>query len=149
MGIAKTLSAQSQFTVDAPQQRVWNLLGRVIYQCLPLEKMDVVNEKVLYAELRWKLAFVALRFHIRVEFVDISPPNLFVCLISVRKGIIQLSLRVIFALRPVNQQKTEVTCTAAEEGKAGMLQRWATRRQQQNFAENIFDSMKARLEQLG
>lgn len=145
---SKAVIVQRQFAIDAPQQRVWSLLARVIYQCLPLEKMDVVNERLFYAELRWNLALIGLRFHLKVEFVDISPPYFLACILSVKRGLIQLGPRVTFALRQVNHHRTEVTCTATEENKTGKLMRWAMRRQQQSFAGKMFDSMRARLEQL-
>ncbi len=143
-----TLIVQRQFVIDAPQQRVWDLLARVIYQCLPLEKMDIVNERTFNAEVRWNLAFIGLTFHLKGEFIDISPPNFLSCALSMKRGLIQLGLKVAFTLRPVNHHKTEVVCRV-EEGKGiRKLVRWVMRKPEQRFAGNVFNSMRVRLEQL-
>lgn len=145
---SKKSIAERQFVIDAPQKRVWDLLARAVYQSLPLEKIDIVNERTFFAELRWNLAFVGLRFHLKGEFVDISPPSFLGCMISVKKGIIQLDLRITFALRAVNRHKTEVVCIVAEDGKLKMLSRWVMRIPQRSFAGNVFNSIKARLERI-
>ena len=54
---SKKSIAERQFVIDAPQKRVWDLLARAVYQSLPLEKIDIVNERTFFAELRWNLAF--------------------------------------------------------------------------------------------
>ena len=143
----KTPIAKKQFAIEASQQRVWNLLGRVIYQCLPLEKMDIVDETTFYADLRWRLAFINIPLRLRGKFVDISPPSFLGCLLSVKKGIIQRELEVTFRLNPISQDKTEVTCMAEGEETRPPL-KWIVKREQQRFAENVFDSIRARLEQL-
>lgn len=144
----KKLIARRQFVIDAPQQRVWALLPKAIYQCLPLRKIDIVNEKCFLAELKWNLAFVGLKFHLKGEFVDISPPTLLGCVISLKSGIIQLGARVTFVLRPVNQDKSEVVCVALEQGKRGMLTRWAARMPEQTLARSVFHAVRARLEEI-
>lgn len=138
---------QRQFVIEAPQQRVWNLLGRTIYRCLPLEKINIVNETTAYAVLRWRFGFVSLPLDLKLELVDISPPSSLGSKIWVKKLAIQLvALKVTFTLRPVNKGKTEVVCTAMEEGRGTLLGR-LMEGQQQSFTEGMFDSLKARLEQ--
>ena len=143
MSNSETVIVQREFVLDTPQKRVWDLLGKVIYQCLPLEKVDVVNERLFYAELRWKIFLVSLKLHLKVEFVDILPPDIIACMISVKKGFIHLEPKVLFTLKPVNQQKTSLTCTATGD-RTGILQ-WVMKKQQQRFAGNLFSLIGSRL----
>jgi acyl-coenzyme A thioesterase PaaI-like protein len=69
------------------------------------------------------------------------------CIILLKRGIIQLGMKVSFRLRPVNEGKTEVVCRAMEEGTRTIIGQ-IMRGQQQSFAENTFDSIEARLAQL-
>jgi hypothetical protein len=36
------IPVEKQFVINATQERVWGLLGGAIYQCLPVEKVDVI-----------------------------------------------------------------------------------------------------------
>ena len=145
--LMKAPIVQRQFVIEASQQRVWDLLGRTIYRCLPLEKMNIVNETTAYAVLRWRLGFISLPLNLKLELVDISPPSLLGSKIWVKKRAIQLaSLKVEFTLRPIDKDKTEVICTGMEEDR-GTIAGWLVRGQQRSFAEDMFDSIKARLEQ--
>ena len=136
-----------QFVIEASQQRVWDLLGRTVYRCLPLEKMNAVSETTAYAVLRLRLAFISLPLNVKVELVDISPPSSLGSKIWVKKRVIKLvALKVTFTLRPVDEGKTEVVCTAMEDGRRTMLG-WLVRGQQRSFTEGMFDSIRARLEQ--
>ncbi len=144
--LMKAPIVQRQFVIEASQQRVWDLLGRTVYGCLPLEKMNIVNETTAYAVLRWRLGFISLPLDLKLELVDISPPGLLGSKIWVKKQVIQLvALKVTFTLRPVNKGRTEVVCTAMEEG-GGTILRWLLGGQQRSFTEGMFDSIRARLE---
>jgi carbon monoxide dehydrogenase subunit G len=147
IGTLKTLVAQKQFVVDASQHRVWDLLGTIVYQLLPLEKVDIVNLTTFRAVLRWRMGFITFPFRVKGELVDISRPSSFGCIIRVKRGVIQLGMKVTFTLRPVNEGKTEVVCRAIEEGTRTIMGR-IMRGRQQSFAENTFDSIEARLAQL-
>jgi len=135
---------QKQFTIEAPQNRVWELLGRGIYRCLPLEKMDIINETTFRAVLKWKLSLINIPLNVRVVLEDIFPPSLLGALIQVKKGIIDQTMKVAFSLNEVDEGKTEVICTAT--GKGGAILGGLLRRQQRSFTEGMFDSIKARLE---
>jgi hypothetical protein len=138
---------QKQFVIKASQERVWNLLARTVFGVLPLEKMNLVNATTTYAVLRWRLAFVSVPLNIKIELQDVSSPSLFGSKISVNKSILHLTVRVRLVLRVVNDSETEVTCIALEEGKGTILGR-LLRAQQRNFAMNVFDRIRQRLEQI-
>ncbi len=143
------LITQKQFAVDAPLERVWGLLPRVVHQCLPLEKMDIIDEQTFNADLRWDLAFISLKLHIKGKFVDISPPSHLRCVLSVDRALLHLKIGVAFTLKPIDADKTEVLCAATSEGsEKKRLLDWALAGQQRQFAGNIFDSIRRRLVEL-
>ena len=149
IGASNPLIAQREFTIDASQQRVWELLPRAIYQGLPLEKIDIVNERNFNAELRWNLIFIGLKFHLKGEFIEIIPPSFFGCILFVKKGIFQLGLKVTFELRSVNQKRTQIICEAMERKKRrGALLKWAMRIPEERLCGNAFQLIRARLEQI-
>lgn len=140
---------ERHFAIDGPQQRVWDVLAKAIYQSVPLEKMNIVNEKTFYAELRWNLAFIRLTLNLEAKFVDISPPSFIGCILLVNKGMMRSSLKVMFTLRAVSESRTEVACVATAEGKGtGGILGWILRTGQKTFAGKVFDSLEARLKQL-
>ena len=67
--------AQKEFTIAAPQARVWELLGRIIYRSLPLEQMEVVSETTFFAVLRWRIAFIRLPLRVKVALVHLPAPR--------------------------------------------------------------------------
>ena len=142
--------AETRFVVEASQQRAWQVLPRVMYQCLPLEKMQIVDDRTFFADFRWALPFGGgPMFHLAGKFVDMSPPNSLTCILSVKKGIVQLSMKVLFGLRAVDEGKTEVACTVMEEGReTGAWLNRIMRGTQRRFTGKVLGSIKARLEQL-
>lgn len=141
------LPVQKRFRINAPQERVWGLLPQVVYQCLPVEKVDIVNEWLFYANLKLRLGFVGLPLKLKVELVDISPPSSFGTRIWIRAGIMRFVMAVTFSLQSANGGKTEVICTAKDEGEQA-ISKWAFVGQRRRFASNVFDSVMARLQQL-
>lgn len=143
----RTAVVQKHFVIDAHQQRVWELLGSAVFQCLPLEEMNILNQTTFYAVLRWRLGFISIPLNLKVKLVDILAPHSLGSVIWVTRGIIQLGLRATFTLRPVNEAKTEVICSATEEGKESIMGR-IMRRWERSFAEEVFNSIRVRLEKV-
>ena len=137
------LPVQKSFIVPAPQARVWELLGRVIYRSLPLERIDLVNEQLFYADMLLKI-IIPLKFHLRVAFKDVAPPRLMSCDISTEKGLVKVKLKVQFELRTASADRTEVSCRV-EEGGLNPLLRVALRRQLSKFAFQTLNSVEAQL----
>lgn len=144
--MSQEIIGNKQFTIEAPQSRVWELLGRAIYRCLPLEQMEVSSHTTFRAVLRWRLAFIAIPLRVKVVLAEISPPNLLAALIEVRKSVINQTMKVTFNLRPLDESKTEVSCRALRD--SGGLIAWLMRGQQQRFTGQIFDSISATIRRL-
>lgn len=139
--------AQKQFVVEASPPRVWDLLGTVVYQSLPLEKVDIVSTDSFRAVLKWPMGFVTVPFDVKGKLVGMSRPASFGSVICVKWGLVRLGVKVNFTLKPVAESKTEVLCTAMEEGKRTVMG-WILSGQQRSFAGSMFDSIRARLQQL-
>ena len=141
------MRVEKQFVLNAPQERVWGLLGGAIYQCLPAEKVDIINEWLFNAELKLRFGFVRIPLKLKVELTDINPPGSLSTKIWIRMGIIQFIMAVTFMLRQADGEKTEVIGMAKDEGRQAIW-RWVLLKQRRDFAENVFDSVEARLKQL-
>jgi hypothetical protein len=136
---------QKSFTVPAPQESVWEPLGRVIYQSLPLERINLVNEKLFYADVLLK-TIIPLKFHLKVALKDVDPPRMMVCAISTKKGPVKIKLKVRFEIQAAGTDQTKVSCRV-EEGGLNPLLRIAFRRQLSKFAFRTLNSVETQLYQ--
>lgn len=142
--------AERKFTIDASQERVWNLLGRVIFRSLPgLERIQIKDQDRFSALLRVTLGLITLNMDVNAEMVDISPPQSLAVVLHMKGvgGMVRLNQKVMFALSPVHQNKTEVSSTAMGE-RAGPVFRIIFMRRAKSFAHDIFRSIEERLRQL-
>jgi len=141
----KPLLARSNYILQAPLHRVWDLLASSVIQGIPVEQMDIVNDMTITAILKVRLGPVEVPVPVRVEVADIAPMTSLSTLVTATKGPFQSRIRVSFALASVSDDETSVDCTAVEEAGHPLmrLMRW----QQRRFAGDIFRSIKGRLEQ--
>ena len=139
-----SLLARRDYIIHAPQQRVWDLLGSTIIQCMPVEQMQILNDTTFLAVLKLKLGIVEVPFRLKVQAADISPIDSLSTLVTASKGIFRSSLKVSFALTTAKEDQTGVVCTATED--TGSKWMWLLKRQQQSFAGKMFDAIRAQLE---
>ena len=104
---------KKDFVVNAPPERVWRLIGKVIFSVLPgMENMEILDENNFRALLRVKMMGSEWALKLKREMVDISPPESF----SVRLflegvgGMVKTGQKVAFAMTPVEGGKTSVAC---------------------------------------
>ncbi|MFH0914258.1 MAG: hypothetical protein V1849_03100 [Chloroflexota bacterium] len=142
----KADSIQRRFVLEAPQERVWELLGRAIYRSLPLEQMDVVSETTFRAILQWRVAGVNLPLKVKVSLDEINPPGSLGATIQATKGVINQTVKVKFTLSKISEKKTQVVCTAS--GGGGGAMGWLVKGQQQNFTGGMFESLESLLKRL-
>lgn len=134
---------ERSFTVPAPQVRVWELLGRVIYRSLPLERINLVNEQLFYADILLKI-IIPLKYHLKVAFEDMDPPRMMVCAISTQKGPVKIKLKVRFEIQAAGTDRTKVSCRV-EEGGLNPLLRIAFRGQLSKFAFRTLNLVETQL----
>jgi len=150
VAMTEEILSQRKFTIDASQERVWNLLGKVIFDSLPgLERIQIRDQDRFGALLRVKVGFITLNMDVSGEMVDLSPPQSLAIVLYLKGmwGMFRLNQRVIFALSSVNHGKTAVTSKALGE-KLGFLFRIIFMRKAKSFAHDIFRSIEERLKQL-
>jgi carbon monoxide dehydrogenase subunit G len=109
--MARTALAEREFIVNATPDRVWRLIGKVIFSVLPgMESMEILDENNFRALLRVKMMGSEWVLKLKGEMVDISPPESF----SVRLileglgGLVKADQKVAFAMTPAEGRKTSV-----------------------------------------
>lgn len=137
------------FEVDAPQARVWRLIGKVIFSCLPgMEEIDVVDETNFRALQRMKIAFMEVRMRLKGEIVDITPPRSLAVNLAIEGagGLVRMTQKVTIGMAAIESGRTAVTCkaTAAMSGILGRL----LLSQARPFVQAIFEAMEKRLQYL-
>ena len=146
----ETLIAEKKLAADASRERIWDLLGTLIFDSLEgLEKMEIIDENNFRAELKAKAFGFPLTWHLKGEMTDIYPPEtLSVRLTAKSKGsLITVVQKITFSLDDAGEGQTTMVCRAVAENLAPYL-RWVFLGQVKTLAQQIFDSMAERLKQL-
>jgi carbon monoxide dehydrogenase subunit G len=135
--------ARRQYVIQAPRQRVWDLLAGTIIQCMPVEQMQIVNDTTFRAVLKLKLGPLEVPMRLEVRAADISPIDSLCTLVKAKKGPFESALKVSFALTDASEESTSVVCTATEDGGSPWM--WLLKGQQRSFAGDMFDAISAEL----
>ena len=146
----ETLIAEKRLAAEASQERVWDLLGTLIFDSLEgLEKMEIIDENNFRAELKAKAFGLPLTWHLRGEMIDITPPtSLSVQLTAKSKGdLITVVQKITFSLDAVGEGETTLICRAVAEDLPPLM-RWAMLGEVKKLAQQIFDTIEERLKQL-
>ena len=148
----ETLIAEKNLNAETSQERLWDLLGTLIFDSLEgLEKMEIIDENNFRAELKAKAFGIPLTWYLRGEMIDISPPQaLSVKLIAKSKwNMITVVQKITFHLHSVGEGKSTMGCVAVAEAEdLPPLIRWVFLGQVKSLAQQIFDSIEDRLKQL-
>ena len=146
----ETFIAEKRLAAEASPERVWDLLGTLIFDSLEgLEKMEIIDENNFRAELKAKAFGLPLTWHLRGEMIDISPPaSLSVKLIAKSKwDLITVVQKITFSLEAVGEGETTLTCRAMAEDLPPLM-RWAMLGEVKKLTQQIFDTIEERLKQL-
>lgn len=135
---------RKHYVIQAPRQRVWDLLAGAIVQCMPVEQLDMLNDTTFVAILKLKLGFAEIPFRLKIQVADICPIERLSTLVTASRGVIRSSLLVTFVLTAFSDDQTSVICTATENTGGKLM--WLLKRPQRNFADRIFDGIRDRLE---
>ena len=148
--MAATILAEREFIVNAPPDRVWRLIGKVIFSVLPgMESMEILDENNFRALLRVKMMGSEWVLKLNGEVVDISPPESFSVrlLLEGLGGLIEARQKVALVMTPLENGKTSVACCAATEDM-GFLQRALFTGEARSFARQTFAAVEKRLNEL-
>ena len=142
--------ARKEYLVNAPPERVWRLIGKVIFSVLPgMESMEILDENNFRAILRVKMMGVEWPLKLKGEMVDISPPESFAVKLFLEGvgGMIKAGQKVSIAMTPAEGSKTTVACQATLE-EMGFLPRTLFSGQARAFARSTFEAIEKRLKEL-
>ncbi|HYB21743.1 MAG TPA: hypothetical protein VEH09_12480 [Thermodesulfobacteriota bacterium] len=142
--------AKKIFEVEASPERVWRLIGKVIFSSLPgMENLEILDENNFRAILRVKTLGILLSLKLKGEMTDISPPDFFSVklFLEAPAGLFQAEQKVAFAMTPLKSGKTSVTCKATVEN-LGFLPRFLLAGQARSFANSTFEAIEKRLKEL-
>jgi len=142
--------AEKNFAVEASQERVWRLIGKVIFSSLPgLENVEILDENSFRAILRMKVLGVQWSMKLRGEMVDISPPESFSVKLFIESpgGLFTMEQKVTFTMTVVDKSKTAVACKATADSM-GILFRALLLGQARRFARSTFEAIEKRLKEL-
>ncbi len=144
------LIAEKTIGAEASQERVWDLLGTLIFDSLAgLEKMEIIDENNFRAELKTTAAGIPLTWHLRGEIVDISPPQTLGVKLAARSkwNLITIAQKITFILNSAGESKATMICRAVAEDLPAFI-RWALLGEVKRLAGQIFDSIEEGLKQL-
>ena len=141
---------ERNFEVKASRDRVWRLIGKVIFGSLPgMENMEILDENNFRALLRMKLFGLAINLKLKGEMVDMAPPESFSVklLLEGPGSLFHAEQKVSFAMAPVEKERTAVSCRATMEDP-GFLPRLFLLGQARRFARSTFEAIEKRLQDL-
>jgi hypothetical protein len=110
---------------------------------MPVEQMQIVNDTTFRAVLKFTLGPFELPMRLEVRAADISPIDSLCTQVKATKGPFESALKVSFALDALDDERTEVVCTATEDGGSPWM--WLLKSQQRAFAGRMFDAIGAEL----
>ena len=142
--------ASRNFVVDASRERVWRLIGKVIFSSLPsMEEVEIEDDRSFRAFLRVKVLLLELRMKLNGEIVDMVPPDSLAVTISLDglRGLFKMKQKVTIDITFVETGRTGVTCKTMVEGM-GILSRVFSLGQARHFAQLTFEAIERRLKEL-
>ena len=142
--------AVRNFVVDAARERIWRLIGKVIFSSLPgMEQVEILDDTSFRALLRVKVLLSELTMRLKGEIVDMVPPNSLGVNITVEGlgGLFRMKQKVTIGMTSIEKGKTAVACRASAESM-GILLRWFSIGQARRFAQSVFEAIEKRLQDL-
>jgi carbon monoxide dehydrogenase subunit G len=145
-----TLLDERNFVVDASQERVWRLIGKVIFSSLPgMERMEILDENNFRSLLITRVMGAQVTLKLKGEMVDVEPPDSFSVKLFLEGpgGMFKADQKVSFAMTPIDATKTRVACKAVME-QMGLLPGLLLTSQARSFARSTFEAIEKRLKEL-
>jgi len=146
----ETVFAERNFSVGAPPERVWRLIGKVIFSALPgLENIEILDENTFRALLRTQILGFHVTLKLKGEMVEMEPPNSFSVKLFLEGlgGLFKANQKVTFIMTLMEKGKTSVSCKATVENLA-FLPRLFLLGQARRFARSTFGAIEKRLKEL-
>jgi carbon monoxide dehydrogenase subunit G len=138
---------ERKFVIDAPRERIWDLLLRTTLRLMPFEQMNIHSQTTFSGLLRMKMAFISVPMKVEMELMDIVPPEKMNTLLRAKGmgGIAWINQKSTFNLTPVDENKTEVDARIVAEGMSPAVRLMLPR--VRSFARDAFKNLEERLRQ--
>jgi carbon monoxide dehydrogenase subunit G len=143
------LLEQRNFTVETSQERVWRLIGKVIFSCLPgMENIEILDENNFRAILKAQVLGFLVPMKMTGEIVEMEPPDSFAVKIFLEGPgrLFKAEQKVAFIMAPMEEGKTSVTCKATGENLK-FLPRLFLIGQARRFSRSTFEAIEKRLKE--
>lgn len=145
------LAAERNYKIEAEPNRVWDLLGRAIFDSLGqgLSKMKVIDENNFRAELKVRVfGIIPITMFLRGEMTDITPPDYLRVKLTTRSkwNLVTMVQTVSFTMKAADNDSTSISCRAMADG-LNPLFGWALSGQVKSQANGIFETIEERLRQ--
>ncbi len=141
---------ERNFEVQASRERVWRLIGKVIFSSLPgLERMEILDESNFQGVLKTRILGVQIILKLEGRMLDVQPPDSFSVqlLLEGPAGMFKADQRVTFTMTPVEVERTRVACKALID-EIGFLAGLLVKGQARSFARSTFEAIERRLKEL-
>ncbi len=141
---------ERNFEVAASQERVWRLIGKVIFSSLPgLERMEILDESNFRGVLRIWILGVQITLKLEGRMLDVQPPDSFSVklLLEGPAGMFRADQKVAFTMTPVEVERTRVACKAFID-ETGFLAGLLVKGRARIFARSTFEAIEKRLKEL-
>ena len=141
---------ERNFEVPASQERVWRLIGKVIFSSLPgLERMEILDENNFRGVLRIRVLGLQITLKLKGRMLDVEPPDSFSVklLLEGPGGMFKADQKVAFTMTPIEAEKTRVVCKAVID-EIGFLPGLLLKGQARSFARSTFEAIDKRLQEL-
>ncbi len=141
---------ERNFEVPASQERVWRLIGKVIFSSLPgLERMEILDESNFRGVLRIRILGLQITLKLEGRMLDVQPPDSFSVRLLVEgpAGMFKADQRVTFTITPVEAETTNVVCRGVID-EIGFLAGLLVKGPARSFARSTFDAIEKRLNEL-
>ena len=135
------------FQVETSQERVWRLIGKAIFSCLPgMENVEILDENNFRALMKERVLGFKVSLKLTGEIVEMEPPDSFSVKLLLKSGLFRLDQKVTFTTIRVEEGKTTVDCKATIENLKFLTRLFLVGRAR-SFARSTFEAIEKRLKE--
>ncbi len=145
--MAYPLLEHRSFLVETSQERVWRLIGKAIFSCLPgMENIEILDENNFRALMKERVLGLKVPLKLTGEIVEMEPPDSFSVKLFLESGLFRMDQKVTFTTVSVEEGKTSVDCKATVENLEFLTRLFLVERAR-SFARSTFEAIEKRLKE--
>ncbi len=133
--------------IGTSQERIWRLIGKAIFSCLPgMEHIEILDENHFRALMKERVLGFKVPLKLTGEIVEMEPPDSFSVKLLLETGLFKMDQKVTFTTVSVEEGKTSVDCKATVENLELMTRLFLVGRAR-SFARSTFEAIEKRLKE--